>query len=326
MKSYQNVQVHPASRAGTPGLVCVPNESMLTGSNYQEPIVGYIQGVMGTDLAGLRDLLNYMAPGVETARIFQYQALAEGLAFLADQDDERAPGAEFRRVETKGGMQTDKTRNRGLSYRIDRDAVPVGPNTVNNTAAWLMAILLRNDVLRAISVVDAASTNAAKTWNASANPDGDLRDARALSHTARGMAPNRMAIGLTAWDTRAAAYEASTKAGALTLAERSPKDVANKLGIASAMISDMIYKTKKTGSHTMAMSNIIYMFYADAVAHEMDASNTKRFWSRCNGGEEWAVYTNENDPKFIDVVVEHYSTIAATDTTGIRKLTISETG
>ena len=323
MKDYMNVQVHPATMAGTPGLVCVPNESMLSGSNYQEAIVGYIAGVMGTDLSGLRDLINYLAPGVETARIFQYQALADGLAFLADQNDERAPGAEFRRIETKGSMQTDKTRNRGLSYRIDRDAVPIGPNTVNNTAAWLMAILLRNDALRAISVLDAAATNQAKTWDGSANPDGDLRASRALSHTARGLSPNRLAIGLSAWDTRAAAYEASSKAGALMLAERTPKEVANKIGIASAMISDMIYKVKKTGSNTMAMANIIYMFYADMVAHEMDASNVKRFWSRCNGGEEYAVYTNESDPKFIDVVVEHYSTIAVTDTTGIRKLTIS---
>ncbi len=324
MKKTDNVMIHSADMRGVPGkIVSLANESMLDASHYRDAVTSYIQGVMGSDLAPLQAALDYLAPGVQTGRIFEYKALGTGLAFLADQDDARAPGSNFRRVETKGSTQINKTINRGLSYTIDRDAVPVGPNTVNNTAAWLMAILFRNDLLRAIAVLDAAATNQAKTWNAASNPDGDLRAARLLSLTDRGMAPNRMAVGLGAWDTRSAAYEASTKAGALNLSERTAEQVAQKLGIASAMVSDLIYKTKGTGDKALAMSNIIYMFYADAVAHEMDSSNVKRFWSACDGGEEWAVYVDESKPKFIEVVVEHYSTIACTDTTGIRKLTIS---
>lgn len=323
MKPIENIAIHDANMAGTPGIVCLANESLTSAANYQEGITSYIQGVMGTDLASLQNALDFFAPPVETGRLFEYHTLADGLAFLADQNDARAPGADFRRVETKGGKEIGKTTNRGLSYTIDRDAVPVGPNTVNNTAAWLMGILLRNDVLRAIGVVDGAATNQAKTWNAAANPDGDLRAAQTLSLTDRGMAPNRIAFGLTAWNTRASSYESSTKAGALMLAERSPDEVATKLGIAAALLSDVIYKTKKSGAKALAMSNIVYMFYGDAVAHEMDASNVKRFWSSCDGGAEWAVYVDESNPKRITVTVEHYSTIACTDTTGIRKLTIS---
>jgi hypothetical protein len=65
------------------------------------------------------------------------------------------------------------------------------------------------------------------------------------------------------------------------------------------------------------------MYYRDEVASKEDGSNLKRFWSPCDGGEEFRVYVDESQAKTIDITVEQYSLITAVDTGGIRQFTIS---
>lgn len=308
-----------ANEAGTSGVLALANESRLEGSTYSEGVSNFVLGVLGTDLAPLQAELNLMAPPVRTARRFEYMTAPAGLSFLADQNDERAIGAEFRRVDGRGATVSAKTANRGLSFTLDRDEMVDG--SLEQTAKWLTAILLRNDLLRCNTVLAAAATNTNVSFTASTDPDGLLETGLLAAHAARGLYPNVIVSGLTAWAYRKAAYRASTKAGSLALAGMTPMDVAAVLGVDKFHLSKTVYKTSGSGAKASFISNLMYAYYTDDVVSKDDASNIKRFWTPCDGGEEFRVYVDDSKAKTVEVIVEQYSTIAATDTTGIRKFT-----
>jgi len=311
----------PASAAGSAGVLALANENRLEAANYSEGVSNFILGVLGTDLAALQAELDLLAPPVRTSRRFEYKKAAEGLSFLADLEDERAIGAEFRRVDSSGTSVNSKTANRGLSYTLDRDEMVEG--SIEQTAKWLTAILLRNDLRRAIAVMVAANANTGKTWNSSANPDGDVRTELLAALTARGIMPNRLIFGVTAWAKRAAAYEASAAQGALILAGYTPDQLAGKLGVDKVHVSKTVYKGSEKGTKTGLMSSYVFAIFADDVVSKEDASNVKRFWTPCEGGQMIRVYVDESKAKTVEVIVEHYSTVALTDSTGVRQLTIS---
>ncbi|QBG47828.1 hypothetical protein EGM51_10650 [Verrucomicrobia bacterium S94] len=321
MKSLEHA-VAPASQAGQSGVLALANENRLEGSTYSEAVTEFVVGVLGSDLMPLQTELDMLAPPVRTARRFEYMTSPAGLSFLADQDDERAIGADFRKLDARGTTVSAKTANRGLSYTLDRDEMVDG--SLEQTAKWLTAILLRNDLLRVNAVLAAAATNTNVTFSSSTDPDGLIETGLLAAHGARGIYPNIVVSGMTAWAYRKAAYRASTKAGSLSLAAMTPSDVAGVLGVDKFHVSKTVTKPTKSGSKTAFMSNLIYAYYTDDVVSKDDASNIKRFWTPCDGGEQFRVYVDDSKAKTVEVVVEQYSTIAATDTTGIRKFTVSD--
>jgi len=313
--------IHAATEAGSGGVLALVNENRMEAANYSEAVTGFILGVLGTDLATLQAELDLIAPSVRVARRFEYKKQATGLSFLADQNDERAPGAKFRRVESGGTSVNSKTANRGLSFTLDRDEMVEG--SIEQTAKWLTAILLRNELIRAVAALDAASTNANVVFSASTDPQGLIETALLAAHTARGIYPNKLICGLTAWANARAAYRASTKAGALALANMTPTEVAQALAVEALHVSKTVYKTTQKGSKVQFLSNLIYAYFTEDVAHKDDASNIKRFFTPCEGGEQIRVYVDDSQAKTVEVIVEMYSTVAVTDSTGIRKLTVS---
>lgn len=172
-------------------------------------------------------------------------------------------------------------------------------------------------------MLDAASTNTAVTFSDATDPDGLIETGLLAAHGARGLYPNKVVSGLTAWAMRKAAYRASTKSGALSLAGMTPMDVAGVLGVEKLHVSKTVYKSSKAGSKASFLSNIIYAYYTDDVVSKDDASNVKRFYTPCDGGEQFRVYVDDTKAKTVEVIVEQYSTIAATDSTGVRKFTVS---
>jgi hypothetical protein len=311
----------PASAAGESGVLALANETRMEAANYSEGVTNFVLGVMGTDLAPLQAELDLIAPPVRTGRRFEYKKAASGLSFLADLEDERAIGAKFRRLEASGTSVYSKTANRGLSYTLDRDEMVDG--SIEQTAKWLAAILLRNDLRRALAVLIAANANTGKTWNSSANPDGDLRAALITVLESRGIMPNKLIFGVSAWSKRAAAYEAMTANGALVLAGYTPDQLAAKLGVDKVHVSKTVYKPTEKGTKAGLMSSFVFGTYTDDVVSKEDASNVKRFWTPCDGGEMVRVYVDESAAKTVEVIVEHYSTVALTDSTGVFQLTIS---
>jgi len=312
--------IAPAAQAGGSGVLALANENRFEATHYSEAVSNFMLGILGSDLAPLQSELDLIAPSVRTARRFEYKKMADGLSFLADQDDERAIGAKFRRVESGGSSVNAKTTNRGLSYTLDRDEMVEG--STEQTAKWLTAILLRNDLRRAVSAIDAAATNTDVVFSASTDPDGLLETALLAAHTTRGLYPNRILAGLTAWSYRKTAYRA--KVGALSLAGMTRDEVADVLAVGKLHVSQSVYKTSKKGAKTNFLANLIYAYYADDVPGRDDASNVKRFWTPCEGGETFRVYVDDSQAKTVEVIVEQYSTVAVTDSTGIRKLTVTQ--
>jgi len=315
--------IAPVGSAGTAGVLALANENRMEAANYSEAVTNFVLGVLGTDLVGLQAELDFIAPPVRTARRFEYKTAPSGLSFLADQEDERAIGAEFRRLEGKGASVNSKTANRGLSYTLDRDEMVEG--SIEQTAKWLTAILMRNDIRRGVSVLAAAATAGSGTstpsFTSATDPDGLVETQLLAAHTARGLYPNRILYGITAWAYRKAAYRASTKAGSLALAGMTPADVAGVLGVDKLSISKQVYKATEKGAKAAIVGAYIFAYYADDVVSKEDASNIKRFWTPCSGGEQFRVYVDESKAKTVEVIVEQYSTIAATDSVGVRQLT-----
>jgi hypothetical protein len=313
--------ISPKEMAGRVGVLALANENRLVASSYSEAVTNFITGVLGTDLAALQNELNIIAPPVLTSRRFEYKKSAEGLSFLADLDDSRAIGAAFRRVEDKGEDVNAKTANRGLSYTLDRDEMVEG--SIEQTAKRLTAILLRNDLRRAVALLIAAASNTGKTWNSSSNPDGDIRTMLESVLTTRGLYPNQLLFGVSAWSKRSAAYEASDKPGALILSGYTPEQLAGKFMVKRIHRSDTVYKASKAGAKAALLGGYVITQYIDDVVSKEDASNAKRFWTPCEGGEMFRTYVDESQAKTVEVIVENYTLAAVTDATGINMLTIS---
>jgi len=316
--SLDSANIRPASEAGAAGVLALANENRFAASHYSEPLTEFVLGVLGTDLAPLQAELDLIAPPVRTPRRFEYKKSPAAMSFLADNDDERAIGASFRVVEAKGESVNAKTANRGLVYTIDNDEMVDGYDT--QVAKWLTAILLRNSKRRAIALIDASATNTNVSFTASTDPDALIETGLLAAHAARGLYPNQVLCGLTAWSYRKNAYRSSTKAGALQLGSMTPQEVAEALAVDRFVVSKDVYKTSGAGSKSQFLANLIYAYFVDQVASKEDASNVKRFYTPCEGGQMIRVYT-EVKAKTTEIMVEHYSTEAVVDSTGIRKFT-----
>ena len=304
------------------GLVAAANDSRFAVATYSEPLTNFLVGVLGTDLAALRAELELLAPGVRVGRRFEFKKNKADTAFLADQDDARAIGSAFSKIADSRESVDSHTTNRGLTATLDRDEMLDGD--MEQTVQMLTAILMRNDLVRAVTALNTAATNSNKVWDASANPDGDMAADINAALIARGVAPNTVVAGSTAWLYRRAAYEASTKAGALMLGNRTPTEVAAALGVDKFHVSKTIYKAAKGGAKASLLGNYVFMYFLDQMVSKEDGSNLKRFWSPCEGGEEFRVHVDESQAKTIDITVEQYSQIIAVDSGGIRKFTVSQ--
>lgn len=317
-----DVQIYTDKGAGLNiGMVCAANEDRFTASTFSEEVANFIVGVAGAELEPLRRERDILMPPVRSARRSEFKKSKGGLAFLADLDDTRAIGADFNKVGE--GRETEQFRvpNRGLTITIDRDDYYEGIE--NDYALYLTAILYRNDIRRGLGLLDAAASNTAVVWNAAGNPNKDMRTMLNDILTERGLFANTVIAGHSAWAMRSDAYEASDKAGALLLANRTPDELAATLGVDTLHISKSVFKSAKGGAKAQMVSNRVFAYFRDIVANKDDASNIKRFYCDCQGGGEIGVYVDDSRAKTIDITVEQYSLPAVTDATGIEKLTTS---
>jgi hypothetical protein len=312
------VKVVADSRDLQPGMIALANEARFTAAHYSEPLTAYVVGWQ--DRENIKATLDFIAPEVPVGRRFEFKEALNSEAFLSELDEERAIGSGFKRVEYKGKTTLGKTNNKGLTYRLDRDED--GVTSEQTIVARLTQRLYRNELRRAVTALLAIGNNTAKTWNTSANPDEDMRAAGAAAQLACGVFPNRGLIGLVAWNLRATAYAAQATAGAFAGLAKSAKEVAGAIGLDDIVVSRELYQSSGTAK-TRIMTSTFINFYAEQGVGKDDPSHLKRFVSPVEGGGMLRVYREEIGPKFVDITVEHYSTVTATSTVGSEKLTIS---
>lgn len=303
------------------GQIALANETRFTESHYSAPLTTYIAGV--TDGANTQKLIDFVAPGIQVGRRFEYKKWNENEPFYSEIDDIRAIGGNFKTVEFSETTANDKTLNKGLRIFVDHDQVDGIPNWRNNYALMLKQRILRNDARRAVSALTSIATNVAKTWDASAGKDPDLDVALDMvtGADAQGLSCNRLLYGKIAWTKRWLSHRAQNTAGGFASSALTPDQLAASLGLDGVLVSDQRYQSTAT-TKTKIVPDVVLEFYALPVQTTEDPSNAKRFWSPCEDGNEFRVYMEEH-AKNTEIIVEHYSNIVVTRTVGLRTLTIS---
>jgi hypothetical protein len=309
-----------AGDRNTPGEFYFANESRFNESAYTQSLTDFAVGWrQPTDLL---KTLDFIAPSVQVSRKFEFKSALNAEAYLSETDDERAIGADFKMVEYKGITTLEKTINRGLTMRIDRDWVSETPDWELKYTGRLLDRLYRNELRRALAILAALAVNTNKTWDVNAKPDNDVRDMVTTSGDTRGIDANRVVFGYGAWNLRLSALGLQANNAASQMYQQTPEQLALFYGVEKVEIAKHRYQNAATTKAQM-LGNTVVAFYALDEAVPEDPSDLKRFWTPCENGLKFAVYLVPVGSKFVDLTVECYSKVIGTGTVGVRKLTVS---
>lgn len=306
-----------------PGRVALANEGAFNAAFLSQPLTDYAIG-WKTEDNKLEELLEFIAPGVRVPRKFEYRVgnNADAFAAVADGSDVRSLYGEYKLVKTTAGNTNGKTVSKGLSTVLERDEEREVPNAREGKVAWLKRLLLRAEVIRAVSLLNTAATNSAKTWTGTngSMPDTDLMAAIDAFGDAVGIDANRVLLGSSAWTKRIGAY--ASKEAKNFVPPATLQGLADFLGVEKVVKSSERYTTG-TGKSKLVTADCAFIFMGMAGATSEDPSTLKRFWTPKEGGE-WVVYVDEKySDELIKITVAHTSQIALTCSTGVQKLTIS---
>lgn len=295
-------------------------------ATFQQPLTQYSVGWQ--DSNDLDGALEWIAPGVQVADRFEYAETPNAEGFLSDAsaEDLRAIGSDFARVEYTGSKTLARTFNRGLTIRVDDDAVKGMTNWRELYVGRLTARLKRNEIRRAWALLIAAATNNAKTWDTTAgkDPDQDMLTARKAFLDAVALPPTKCLITDGAWNKRSISLRAQNLLGQGLSASKTVAELAEFMQCPIRIAKER-YATSATAKALLGgASEYVFFYIANSGAMTDDPSNIKCFWTPCiNGGGRFAVYQQRFGSKFTDLTVEHYSLTKITSTLGIQSLTIS---
>lgn len=308
----------------TPGGIYLANDSRFVEAHFSEPLTAYAVG--WKDPNNIEATLEFIAPKVNTGRRFEFAAFTNAEEFLTEVDDVRAIYGEFKRVQFSSRKVTTRTLNKGLTIRVDTDAMG---ETIQNWrevyTAKLMRRLLRNELIRGITALTAAASATGVTWNASSgqDPDKDARTAADGFGDVVGIQPNRALYGRKAWTWRKNTYgQLNAPAGYAGYAAMSPADVAGSIGVDEVLVSNERYTTAPS-TKSQAVGASVLIFLAESGMTPEDPSSIKRFVSPTAGGTPFRVYEQQINAHLYDITVEHYSQIVVTASIGIQKLTVT---
>lgn len=294
------------------------NETQFNANHYSAALTQFTKN--WKDDEGIETLLNFVAPKVPVARRFEYKKSDTDQIFYSESDDIRALGSNFKRVEFTGTLMHAKTLNKGLTIRVDADDI-VGEDWQERYVHLLMKRLYRNELRRAIAALKANATTEEKTWNEAAQPDIDIRQTLLQGGQRTGFYPNRLLFGELAWYLRQDCYALQNNAGARISSEMTRENLAEKL-----LVDDVkLLKKQSLGIQgNEIQGNEIFAFYAQNGLLKDEPSNIKRFVTPCEEGNLFRVYVEEQ-AKFTDITVEHYSNIVVTSNTNIVQLNVKAT-
>ena len=309
--------ISPAGQGGV-GKVAIANESAMNASFLSEPLSDYATG-WKSDESLLENELDFLAPGVRVARRFGYFKgnNADAFAMAADGSDVRALYGEFTTVKTLDDTVDSHTVSKGFTTVIEKDSEMPGER--EEKVRWLKKLLMRAEIYRAWSLLNACATNSAKTWDDKATPDKDIMAAITAFGDKVGIDANRVLFGSNAWQTRFSSYQAQNTKNFI------PPATTDALGAflgADVMIAKSRY-TNGSGKSRIVSANTVLVYQGEKNASKDDPSTIKRFWTPENGSREYGVYIDETHAKLVRITVAHQSQIVATCGEGVQKLTIA---
>jgi hypothetical protein len=305
-----------------PGRFSLCNEERFTAAYYSEPLTSYATG--WTDSENIQALLDCASPRVPVGRRFEFKQAVNAEAFLSEQDDDRAIGANFKQIEYRGLSVSSKTNNRGLMYRLDLDEEGAGILTEELIVARILQRLRRNQYRRAVTLLIAQANNTNVTWSSgSPSPDEDIRQAVQRAQASSGVFPNRGICDLKAWNNRKKGMNPQFTAGTLAAYQWTPDDVAADQMLDEFMLSKPVYQSSASAK-TYITNNLLFIFIGQDAPTRDDPTTLKRFVTPVGDGD-FRVYRQPVGAKFVDISVEYYDNIVATSAVGLgcESLTVS---
>ncbi len=295
------------------------NQNKFNAATYSEALTAFTVGWQDNDVS---KFLNFIAPAIPVGRRFEFKRSDNAEAFYSESDDLRAIGSEFKRVHYKGETVNEKTLNKGLTMRIDHDEV-VDDNWQERYTQILLQRLLRNELRRAMTALEtiANTEEGATLWNSTSNPDADIRAMLAKCADESGVRANKILFGEDAWAMRLDSLENQSTSVALRASALTPAELANKFMLDDCKVLSARYQQTSTQKAKIT-SNKIFAFCAFDGVSKDEPSNLKRFYTPSPEGTAFRVYLEEH-AKYTDITVEHYSSIVATSTLGVRSLEIT---
>lgn len=303
------------------GQIYQANAAQISGAHYSEPLTGYSNGIV--DDSGIDEALEFIAPRTPAGRKFEYKTEEAKADFQYDAEDAREIGEDFKTMQIVKEMVLGKTLNRGLTAVIDEDDHDDSENPEEEAVERIIRRLKRNELIRAIALLDAAAVNTGRVWSTAAgkNPEADLRASLMAGADASGRLATNLLFSELAWNTRVSSHEAQNTAGGFAAADRSVDEVATKIRATRGLINSSRYDND--GVLTNILGSAVYSYTALPGATRKDSSNIKRFVTTI-GGQQFRVHRIQISAKVVHVTVEHYSQTYITSTLGIRKETVSD--
>ncbi len=133
-------------------------------------------------------------------------------------------------------------------------------------------------------MLDAASTNVNKVWDATADPDKDIRASIVLAADKTGVHPNRILISESAWFLRVDAYAGQDNARGYASYGTSPEQLAQKLRVDAVMIGKARYQSAAATKTRVVTADALYAYLALNGVTKDEPSNIKRFTSPTASG------------------------------------------
>lgn len=306
------------------GGIFAMNEGEFASAHYDQQLTNYLVG--GWDQDDVMGLLDFFCPVIRTSRSVDYKEYNIADEFLADDGDEdiRGMNADFATAQGEDRTNTNrKIPNKGFKVVVDRDRLLADPGYARRLIRKTLKRLLRNDLRRAIALLDAAAVSVNRIWDNAADPDQNISDLLLLSEETSGLRPSRVAYGSKAWSLRQSSIRSQDNAGVNASAKWSPEELAAFLMVEALSWGEVRYRASAAALANYVGSNV-YMFNAAEGLSEEDPSNIKRFVTAADGGLDYAVHVDETHPKLNVYYVEHYSLPALTSPLGIRKAVITD--
>jgi len=313
------------SGSPAPGQVYAANDSAFDAQFLSQPLTEYAVGY--PDVDGLEALLDAAAPVVPVGRSFSYLAADDKEDFQADTGDQdiRALGGDFAQIRRTGSKVDGRTDNKGLTMVIDDDAGGGLASVQQRAVANLRQRLMRTELYRLVTLLEANDTQTGKNWGTSAtkpNPDADVLSEIDTSGDARGINANVVLYGGGAWVKRLSCLLLTTSTAAGPMAPLTAEQLASWYGVDSVLLSS--FRRQSTSSaKAKVVGDTVYIYHVRKDAMPDDPSNIKRFVTLTDAGQ-FRVYVEQRLKRWL-LTVEHYSRLVCTSTLGIRSLAITYT-
>jgi len=310
------------------GTVCLANDSLLRQTEYIEELTSFAasyDGMVGNRLRQLRDFLAPPRPG--NSRIVRLSTYDENEPWQTVDYTKVKRGTlgAFAEVRQRTASKSDlEVYNRGLTVLLDRDQLRDKPEWQQIHTKWLIDMMMRATVLEAVALLEASAIQAATVWNATANPDLELKNDIITTANSTGFYPLSVIYGDLAALKRQTAYEQQLTAGSLARASQFTEDqIAMALGVDKVLINAERYLAAGTAKQEIIGSNVL-LFTSIESEGPMDPSNLVRHVANAAyGGGDYAVYITEHGPKLITLTVENFEYLHIQHTTGLMQIAVN---